>query len=302
MSYASPRGPRAGIAVEDTVFDAADATGLPSFGTVLGILGDWETAEQQLKATARKLGAGAPNGTPLSATRLLAPVLYPSAIYCAGANYQDHVDEMARAQNLGETPDPHTLGLMPWHFLKPSRSVTGPDTSVPLPEGASMVDWEVELVAVIGRRAKAVPVERALEYVAGYTLANDLSARDLGRRPPIPPGSPFYWDWVAHKCFDGSCPLGPWLVPAAGIPDPQSLAIKLWKNDVLKQDSNTSNMIYTIAEQIAQLSRRLTLYPGDLVLTGTPAGVGAGRGEYLASGDTLRLWCENIGSFSHQVQ
>jgi 2-keto-4-pentenoate hydratase/2-oxohepta-3-ene-1,7-dioic acid hydratase in catechol pathway len=143
---------------------------------------------------------------------------------------------------------------------------------------SDQVDWEVELVAVIGRAAKNVPEDKALDYVAGYTAANDLSARDRGRRANISDTSPFKADWTKHKTFDGSCPLGPWIVPASDIGDPQNLGLKLWVNDVLKQDSNSKDMIFNLAEQIAQLSSGMTLHPGDLVLTGTPAGsVGARR-------------------------
>ncbi len=163
------------------------------------------------------------------------------------------------------------------------------------------MDWEVELAAVIGRPAKNVPIEKALAYVAGYTCANDLSARDRGRRPHISETSPFKADWVAHKSFDGSCPLGPWIVPASEIKDPQNLALKLWVNDVLKQDSHTSKMIFNLAEQIAHLSSRLTLHPGDLILTGTPAGVGAGRGEFLKAGDVVKIWIEKIGEISNKM-
>jgi 2-keto-4-pentenoate hydratase/2-oxohepta-3-ene-1,7-dioic acid hydratase in catechol pathway len=163
------------------------------------------------------------------------------------------------------------------------------------------MDWEVELAAVIGRSAKHVSIEKALSYVAGYTVANDLSARDRGRRPHVPDNSPFKADWVAHKSFDGSCPLGPWIVPASDIRDPQNLAIKLWVNDVLKQDSNTGKMIFNLAEQISHLSARLTLHPGDLILTGTPAGVGAGRGEFLKAGDVVKIEIEGIGSISNKM-
>jgi 2-keto-4-pentenoate hydratase/2-oxohepta-3-ene-1,7-dioic acid hydratase in catechol pathway len=296
LTYRDPRGPRAGLAVGDSIVDVADASGDPAYATVLGVLADWDAARPRLS----EIAANA-RGTALAGVTLLAPVLYPSAIYCAGANYQDHVDEMARARGSEPAPDPHTLGLGPWHFVKPSRCVVGPGVDVAFPAGSEQLDWEVELVAVVGRTARNVPVERALDYVAGYTIANDLSARDLGRRPPTPPTSPFHHDWLAHKCFDGSCPLGPWIVPADAVGDPQRLGIKLWVNDVLKQDSETSRMIFSIAEQIAQLSARLTLHPGDLVLTGTPAGVGAGRGEFLRRGDVLRLWCEGIGELTHRV-
>ena len=192
------------------------------------------------------------------------------------------------------------LGEKPWHFVKTSRgSVVGPGTKVRLPLFSQMVDWEVELAAVIGKAAKDVPVEKALDYVAGYTIANDLSARDMGRRPHISDTSPFKADWVAHKSFDGSCPLGPWIVPAGDIPDPQNLGLKLWVNGVIKQDSHTSKMIFTLAEQIAHLSTRLTLQPGDLILTGTPAGVGLARKEFLKAGDVVKVWVEGVGTLTN---
>jgi len=117
----------------------------------------------------------------------------------------------------------------------------------------------------------------------------------------MPDASPFKWDWTKHKTFDGSCPLGPWIVPASDIGDPQKLGLKLWVNGVLKQDSNTSEMIFTLAEQIAQLSAGMTLHPGDIVLTGTPAGVGAGRNEFLKAGDVVKLWIEKIGDIENRM-
>jgi 2-keto-4-pentenoate hydratase/2-oxohepta-3-ene-1,7-dioic acid hydratase in catechol pathway len=300
-TYQAADGPRAGLVVDDKVFDAAKLTGKPAYATVLGILNDWKSAQGALKAAAGRAGNSRIRGLPLAKTRLLAPVLYPSAIYCAGANYQDHANEMAAKDNRPPPADPHTLGLESWHFIKASRAVTHPGTTVKISTYSQKMDWEVELAAVIGRPAKNVPLEKALSYVAGYTIANDLSARDRGRRPHIPDTSPFKADWVAHKSFDGSCPLGPWIVPASDIKDPQNLGIKLWVNGVLKQDSNTGQMIFNLAEQIAHLSSRLTLHPGDLILTGTPAGVGAGRGEFLKAGDTVKLWIEKIGEISNKM-
>ena len=163
------------------------------------------------------------------------------------------------------------------------------------------VDWEVELAAVIGRTAKNVPEDKALDYVAGYTAANDLSARDRGRRANISDTSPFKSDWTKHKTFEGSCPLGPWIVPAREIGDPQNLGLKLWVNNVLKQDSNSKDMIFTLAEQIAQLSNGMTLHPGDVILTGTPAGVGSARGEFLKPGDTVKIWIEKIGTLTNKM-
>jgi 2-keto-4-pentenoate hydratase/2-oxohepta-3-ene-1,7-dioic acid hydratase in catechol pathway len=304
-TYQTTDGPRAGLIVDDKVFDAAKLTGKAAYGTVLGILNDWKAAQPALKAAAEKAAKRKANGkakpVALGKAKLMAPVLWPSAIYCAGANYQDHANEMAAKDNRPPPPDPHTLGLESWHFIKASRSLSNPGATVKISTYSQKMDWEVELAAVIGKAAKNVPIEKALSYVAGYTIANDLSARDRGRRPHIPDHSPFKADWVAHKSFDGSCPLGPWIVPASDIKNPQNLGIKLWVNGVLKQDSNTGQMIFNLAEQIAHLSSRLTLHPGDLILTGTPAGVGAGRGEFLKAGDTVKLWIEKIGEISNKM-
>jgi 2-keto-4-pentenoate hydratase/2-oxohepta-3-ene-1,7-dioic acid hydratase in catechol pathway len=236
----------------------------------------------------------AAQGSDLAAARLLAPVLYPSAIYCAGANYTDHVVNMCRRLGIEPDPDPHTLGLNPWHFLKAARAtVVGHGARVSL--ASANMDWEAELALVIGTQARNLPLDRALDCVAGYTIGNDLSARDLARRPHIAETSPFKYDWIGQKNFDGACPLGPWIVPAADVGDPQNLSIKLWVNGVLKQNSSTRQMIFTAAEQITYLSARITLYPGDIILTGTPAGVGAERGEFLSRGDEVRITIERVG-------
>jgi len=300
-TYRSADGARAGLVVDGKVYDAAALTRTPAYATVLGILADWRSAQGALGKAAASAGKGRLKGRPLARTKLLAPVRWPSAIYCAGANYADHVAEMNRANNRPDEPDPHTLGLQSWHFIKASRALADPGATIKISDYSKMMDWEIELAAVIGRPAKHVPHEKALAYVAGYTCANDLSARDRGRRPHVPDTSPFKADWVAHKSFDGSCPLGPWIVPASEIKDPQNLALKLWVNGAIKQDSNTSRMIFTLAEQIAHLSSRLTLHPGDLILTGTPAGVGMGRKEFLQAGDVVKIWIEGIGEISNTM-
>ena len=300
-TFQSSDGPRAGLIIGEDVFDAAKLTGKAAYGTVLGIIDDWKTAEGVLKKAAAGAAKSRAKRQPLRKTKLLAPVRFPSAIYCAGANYADHAAEMAARENRPPPVDPHTQGLKAWHFLKAPHAITEPGATVKISSYAKQVDWEVELAAVIGRVAKNVPASKALSYVAGYTIANDISARDRGRRASVPDASPFKWDWTKHKTFDGSCPLGPWIVPASDIGDPQKLGLKLWVNDVLKQDSNTSDMIFNLAEQIEQLSDGMTLYPGDLILTGTPAGVGAGRGEFLKAGDTVKLWIEKIGEISNRM-
>jgi 2-keto-4-pentenoate hydratase/2-oxohepta-3-ene-1,7-dioic acid hydratase in catechol pathway len=300
-TYQAPDGPRAGLVIDDKVFDAAKLTGKPAYAAVLGILQDWRAAQPVLKKAAASAGKGRAKPSALGRTKLLAPVRWPSAIYCAGANYADHAAEMARRMNRPPDPDPHTLGLKAWHFIKASRAVTDPGATVKISDVSNRMDWEVELAAVIGRAAKNVPRDKALSYVAGYTIANDLSARDRGPRANISESSPFKADWTKHKSFDGSCPLGPWIVPASDIGDPQNLGLKLWVNDVLKQDSNSKDMIFNLAEQIEQLSSGMTLHPGDLVLTGTPAGVGSARGEFLKAGDVVKLWIENIGTLTNKM-
>ena len=295
LTHMVGRSPKAGLLVGDQVHP------LPKkYPSVLAALQDWPKASRELAAAAKKLAGK--KGLALKKAKLAAPILYPGNVYCAGANYTDHVAEMERAQ--GRTPGPNMkeLGEKPWHFVKSSASaIVGPGAAVKLPAYAKSVDWEFELAAVIGRKAKDVPVERALACVAGYTIANDLSARDAMRRDKNPPSSPFHYDWVSQKYFEGSCPLGPWIVPAADLGDPHRLGIRLWVNGELMQDSNTSKLIFDTAEQIAMLSSRVTLHPGDLVLTGTPAGVGMGRGRFLKSGDALRLWIENIGELAHTI-
>jgi 2-keto-4-pentenoate hydratase/2-oxohepta-3-ene-1,7-dioic acid hydratase in catechol pathway len=301
VTYETPRGTRAGAVFEDSVFDLAELTGKQSYATTLGVLDDWAQAEPLIETAVATMTKGAAPGSALAKARLLAPVLYPPAIFCAGANYSDHMSEMARVFNLTPELDPHKMGQTPWHFIKASRTVVETGARVPLPAGAKKLDWEAELTAVIGRAAKNVPLESALDYVAGYTIANDLSARDFTLRPNAPESSPFRYDWIGQKSFDGACPVGPWIVPGKQIPDPQRLGIKLWVNDELKQDSHTSKMIFSLAEQIAHLSARLTLHPGDLILTGTPAGVGMARKEFLKPGDVVRVWIEEIGTLTNTL-
>jgi 2-keto-4-pentenoate hydratase/2-oxohepta-3-ene-1,7-dioic acid hydratase in catechol pathway len=288
-SAGSAKAARPGILLEERVYE------VDGYESVRAILNDWP------RFAKKKWTPGKARGQPLKKVKLLAPLLDAGTIYCAGANYTDHMEEMARAQNRPPGPNMKELGEKPWHFIKASASVTGPGAVVKLPAYSKAVDWEVELAAVIGRTAKDLPVEKALDCVAGYTIANDLSARDAMRRDKVPPGTPFHYDWVSQKCFDGACPLGPWIVPAAQIGDPQRLGLKLWVGDELMQDSNTGKMIFSTAEQIAMLSSRVTLRPGDVILTGTPAGVGLPRGRFLRPGETVRLWIEGIGELEHRV-
>ena len=295
ITFHSPSGPRAGIAVGDRFTDAAAATGRAQDASVLGILEDWGAAEARLAQAAVAAG----DWQPLADATLLAPVHYPVTIYCAGANYRDHVEQISKKMGMPPEPDPRELGLNPWHFIKPSRTAVGDGAVVSSISQA--LDWEIELAAVIGRTTRNVSVADALGAVAGYTVANDLSARDLFRRPKANPTSPFAVDWIGQKCFDGSCPLGPALVPASQVGDPQALTLRLSVNGAVRQDSTTGNMIFSLAEQIAHLSTRITLHPGDVVLTGTPAGTGAESGDRLNAGDVVVAEIEKLGRLTTTI-
>lgn len=297
--------PRAGVVVDELVLDAGAALGMSAPSTVLALLQAWGEVHPRLQSIARAARRRSAQydarlAVPLSSVTLLAPVLHPGVIFCAGANYRDHVAEMSKALNLPQEPDPHEVGLKPWHFIKASAAcVRGPGARIALPSYSRCVDWEAEIAVVIGRECRDVAVSEALDYVAGVTVVNDLSARDHLRRQGIAADSPFYFDWVSQKSFDGALPMGPWICPLDEIEDLGNLKIRLWVNDELMQDSSSSHLIFSVAEQIAHLSTRLTLRPGDVIATGTPAGCGAARGRYLKAGDRVRVWVEAVGEITN---
>jgi 2-keto-4-pentenoate hydratase/2-oxohepta-3-ene-1,7-dioic acid hydratase in catechol pathway len=286
------KGPRAAIIVDDRVVEIAAATGREEDRSVRDVLENWAETLPRLDALAREAGA---KGAPLSSVRLLPPVTNPGGIYCAGANYADHAAEMAIKSNQPPPPDPHTLGLRSWHFLKSMNALAAPGATVAMQPHAKKIDWEAELAVVIGKKGRNISEANALDHVAGYTIANDLSCRDLGTREAMPPTSGFRHDWVAHKNWEGSCPLGPWITLKRDVPNERDLKIILEINGVVKQDSNSGQMIFNINEQIADISKNITLYPGDVILTGTPAGVGAGRGEFLKKGDVIKIRIDRLG-------
>jgi len=260
---------------------ASSGKALPSSN--VAIFADWERSRSvlaELAASAAKSGVAPVEG------KLAAPLLYPGKVLCAGANYYDHMAEMGFPGVKKETQ-------RLFFFMKPPRNaVVGPGATVIMPRGTQKYDWEIEFAAVIGKTARYVSPERALDHVAGYTIAIDLSARDFNQAP-----DQFYkFDWVAGKATDTGCPLGPWIVPASTFADPQNIALKLSVNGAVKQDSSTSQMIYSVAEQIARASEIMTLDPGDVILTGTPAGVGP-----LAKGDSVEVTIAGIGTLRNAV-
>lgn len=297
LSYQGESGPTAGILIGDRVQDASELLGVgePGYG-VLDILGRWDDHRPTLERAAASPPSG---GKPLDTLELLAPLLYPPTVYYTGANYWDHVLEMAEVNrdadgNLPSTEKPED----PWLNIKASHStVIGPGAPIRLPHFSNEVDWEAEIAMVVGRKARNLAPENAIECLAGFTIANDLSARDFLKRE----GSIFVWDWLAQKCFDGSTPLGPWITPLSAIPDPKSMAIQLWVNGELKQDSNSSQLVHDFVELLVYLSLHVTLQPGDVILTGTPAGVGFPTGTFLKAGDVVRIELEGCGVLENPV-
>jgi 2-keto-4-pentenoate hydratase/2-oxohepta-3-ene-1,7-dioic acid hydratase in catechol pathway len=292
--------PKAGVLVGERIVPAASllqgVSGIDS-SSVLGLLRAWDSAHPRLAAAAQKVQ---PNeGIALAEVSLRAPILYPGALFCAGANYWDHLEEMAEIakRTTGKAPS-MTKAPEPFFFMKTAAgSIIGTDTPARLPGFSSQVDWEAELGVVIGRPTRNISEQNAFDAVAGYLIVNDLSARDLMKRE----GTPFVFDWVGQKCFEDAAPMGPWFTPAAYVADPNDMPIKLWVNGVLKQNSNTGRMVHGIAEQIAYLSRHFTLNPGDVIATGTPAGVGMPRGEFLKVGDEVRIEVGGCGVLTNTM-
>jgi 2-keto-4-pentenoate hydratase/2-oxohepta-3-ene-1,7-dioic acid hydratase in catechol pathway len=233
---------------------------------------------------------------PLADVELLAPLRRPGKLLAVAANYQDHVTESG-------APPLDKSRISPRLFLKPASSIVGPGAAIPLPDVSDQVDWEAELSVVIGRRARGVSVGEALDYVAGYMTSNDVSARsiDLGYERDTDDKMVWFFDWLAGKWCDGFAPLGPWLVTADEVPDPQGLPIELAVNGVTRQHGSTKDMIFTVAEQVAHASRVMTLEPGDVIMTGTPSGVGVATGEYLKAGDEMTVVIGGLGTLVNTV-
>jgi 5-carboxymethyl-2-hydroxymuconate isomerase len=214
---------------------------------------------------------------------LYAPVESPSKVICVGLNYRDHAAESGL-----ELPD------RPMIFAKFPSSIIGPGSPVVLPEDSEEVDWEVELAVVVGRPARHVPESDALDVIAGYTVSNDISARDL----QISDGQ-----FVRAKSYDTFCPVGPWVVTVDELGAADQLEIGLSINGETLQDSNTSELVFGISEIVSFCSRVATLNPGDLILTGTPHGTGFGLEpqRYLEPGDEVVSWVEGIGELTNPV-
>ncbi len=274
---------RVGVLRGDEVIDLS-----PLAASMLELIESWP----DLKAEVQKLVAAAEGGRALSAVELRAPIPRPRKnIICLGMNYAAHAIESLRAKGL-----PEKLPEYPVFFSKMPTAVNHPNAPVPLmPDVSAQRDWEVELAVIIGRRGRDIPASAALDYVFGYTIMNDVSARDLQTR---------HQQFFYSKSLDGSAPLGPWIVTADEIPDPHALGIRLRLNGELVQNSTTRDMIFDIPTCIATFSRGITLEPGDIIATGTPAGVGMGMTpqRWLKAGDVMEAEIDGIGVLRNTVE
>ena len=229
---------------------------------------------------------------PLETVELLAPIPRPRKnVFCVGRNYAEHAAESLRA--IGQEVK---LPQFPNIFTKAVTAVTGPTSDIVIdPAISERIDWEVELAVIVGPGGRGISREEAMGHVWGYTILNDVSARDLQNRPGV--------QWFIGKSLDGSCPMGPWIVTADELPDPTNLRLRLLVNGVVKQEDTTAHMIFDIPTLLADISRGMTLEPGDILATGTPAGVGFARTppEFLRPGDLMESEIEGIGTMRNHV-
>jgi 2-keto-4-pentenoate hydratase/2-oxohepta-3-ene-1,7-dioic acid hydratase in catechol pathway len=244
-----------------------------------------EVLERGIQSATSKAGP-----RPLSELELLPPVPRPGKLLAVAANYQDHIRES------GLAPVDKSRRV-PRLFLKPATTLLAPGRPLALPSVSHTVDWELELAVVIGRTASFVTVDDALRHVAGYAIINDVSARSLDwdvTRDDDPWNG--FFDWLNGKWLDGFAPMGPWLRTADEVPDPQDLWISLRVNGTERQHARTADMIFSVAELVAFASRLMTLRPGDIIATGTPAGVGAATQTYLGPGDVVEGTIDGLGT------
>jgi 2-keto-4-pentenoate hydratase/2-oxohepta-3-ene-1,7-dioic acid hydratase in catechol pathway len=277
--------PRTGTLIDGVIKNAPDF--LPD-RPLLDIIAAWPEFADRLRAWSPAVAAA------VKGARLTTPLRFPSKVICAGANYYGHLTEMGIDR-------PDGSGAPYFFFKPPTTTITGPGDAIRLPSRPGRkVDWEAELGVVIGREARDISADDARSCVAGYTIVNDVSSRDrLARSDAVAP--PFGFDWFSAKAEDTFCPIGPGIVPDWLIADPQRLSIRLSVNGVVKQDGDTSDMVCGIWDLIAAASAVLTLEPGDVIATGTPAGVGAPRGDFLQPGDEVVVEIDRLGRLRNPV-
>jgi len=283
------------VAADDTIVSTVDLVGGASDeDDVLDLL----MSGEELWAELRSAAGRARGGTPLASAKLHAPIPHPPRnVFCVGWNYSEHFEEgkQARGQS-GPQLAPQEIPQFPSLFTKNPATVVGPDAPVFFPSPQSeQLDWEAELAVVIGKGGRDIAEAAAMSHVFGYTCANDVSVRDVQRRHG--------GQWFKGKNFDTHLPMGPWIVTADQL-DPSDLAIRSRVNGVGKQDSRTKFMVFKIPRLIAEISAGCELWPGDMIITGTPAGVGFARTppEYLKVGDVVEVEIEGIGVLRNPIK
>jgi len=273
---------------------AGAAHDAPSAATLRDMLTLIDAGPEALAQVAALVASAPAEATlALEQVELLAPIPRPRKnVFCVGRNYAEHAVESRRAAGEAAPAGPARVNI----FTKPPTTINDPFGDIPLDITVTQeMDWEVELGVIVGARARRVSRGQALAHVWGYTVANDITARDVQHLPGV--------QWFLGKSMDGSCPLGPWIVTADELPDPQALRLSLSVNGVVKQDDTTANMIFDVASVIETLSAVLTLEPGDIIITGTPAGVGFARTpkEALHPGDVVEASVAGIGTLRNRV-
>jgi 2-keto-4-pentenoate hydratase/2-oxohepta-3-ene-1,7-dioic acid hydratase in catechol pathway len=264
------------------------------------LLADWDRNFDRLLKIAEFVsrdGPG-PGAVSLGDVRPLPPVARPQRLLYAAANYAEHVAGMTKTFTSAlPPPGVATKELQPYCFAK-ACSMTGAFDDIVLPAGMTRIDWEAELAVVIGRSGKNIPPEKVGDHIAGYMTTNDVSCRDRTWREDRPA---IRSDWLGGKSFDTFAPMGPYFTPKAFVPKHDNMWIRLWVNGNLKQDGITSDMIFGIEDQIAYASRMMTAEPGDIFSTGTPAGTGQERMEFLKEGDVVETEVEFCGRQRNRV-
>lgn len=264
------------------------STQLPP-GGLIELLKSWDASLAKLQSLATMLeSSGGPADASIAHPQVLAPIRFPDKVICVGANYRDHLLQFGLPTEKWVP--------MPFFLRPPRTSIVGPGRTVRIPLMTRQFDWEIELIAVVGRKLKNASAEQARGAIAGYSIGIDFTCRDLLNR-----NSPVGADLVRAKAQDTMAPLGPVLMPASMIDDPHALALRLWVNDELRQDSSTSNMLYSVYEQVAIVSEFITLEPGDVIFTGSPAGSAASEDQFLKGGDRIRAQIEGVGTLEVEL-
>ena len=275
------------------------ATASPDLAPKLGLRGlvalfdDWEVSKLRLASLVDEIrrNPGMFGDAICRVTQYLAPLQYPNKVLMFGANYYDHL------HNDADMPSFRKEDFIPTMFVKtPSTTLVGSGKSVRYPIQSSKLDWEIELVVVVSKGGRRIPEEEAMDFVAGYSVGIDLSARDWQLHPRHVKN----FDLFGGKTFDDSAPMGPSVTPAEFV-DYQNLGLELWVNGELKQNANTRDMIWKVPEIIAEMSKHVTLEAGDVLFTGTPAGVGMATGAYLKSGDLLTAEISGLGRLEVEI-